>query len=269
MIGAASVSPWASAVWSGAGAEPEPEPETESEPEPEPAGEPDAGDTDKVSDLMTTTPHIKPDEIGRRRATSAPPPGPRIRPGTTDPPWAEAGDAPWLSRARMTLQTRIKGRGGWLTALLIAALAIAALALLMFGPLNRYVPTALDISVEPVPEGAVEPPPTVRDTPRESVMLGQDGYALRVLRPKEIVAGVTYEISIDVWDPEGEPIDAEAIAIELSGPGTARTRSDARPGVLRGRFNLKARFAEAGDHEMRIFAAGDNPVVLHLTAVGG
>lgn len=194
------------------------------------------------------------------------PPTPRIRPGTADPPWAEGadGDAPWMSRARMTIQQRIRGRGGWLIAVTVLLVALAAGVVLVLGPWSEHVPNhPIEIAVGEMPAvKAPSKPPVILDVPRESVMLGKDGYALRVFRPKEFVAGSTYKITFDVWDPEGEPIEAASIDIELRGPGAPVTHAAKRE--QRGRFNLAAAFAEAGDHTLSI-KVGVEPVVLFFS----
>lgn len=183
-----------------------------------------------------------------------------------DPPWAEKAEAPWISRRMSTIKQRVGGAGWPLVAVLLAAGMVAGV-LAGIGPVRTWLPVwSLEIAappaLEPAPAAAAGPTPL--DVPREAVMLGQGGFSLRILRPVDMVAGSTYTISVDVWDPDGEPIDSAAIFIELRGPSREVVLS-ARPGELRGRFNLPVTLAEAGDHAIRIFPpTGDSPVVLHF-----
>ncbi len=60
--------------------------------------------------------------------------------------------------------------------------------------------------------------PVVQPSPR-SIMLSDDGYAVRALVPHPVLAGQPTELLFDVWDPGGAPLRAPAIPVELASLG--------------------------------------------------
>ena len=187
-------------------------------------------------------------------------------PDTPDPVWADRREAPWLSRQMQTMKQRVGGPGGWLLVVVLLIAGVIAGVLAGLGPLRGWLPV-WDIAVPgppPIETPVADAGAPVTDGRREAVMLGQDGYSLRVLRPAETAAGGTYEISIDVWDPDGEPFSADQIPVEIAGPKRDLLLA-ARPGKSRGRYDVVVTFSDPGDHKMKIFPpTGDNPVVLHF-----
>ena len=156
-------------------------------------------------------------------------------------------------------------------------LVLAGAGAVAFGPLRDHLPDAVLLigsGGAPVAEVALptanpdkpsEPLPVLRtDVPRDALMFSVDGYSLRVLRPRRILVGIYYELTIDVWDPEGEPIDTTELTVLFEEPqGERPFPASATDG--RGSFSIRRRYDDAGDHSMRIYApALDSPVIVHF-----
>ena len=48
-----------------------------------------------------------------------------------------------------------------------------------------------------------------------AVVVSEGGYSMRVLLPDRIVAGIDYELTFEVWDPEGEPLAASDVIVTI------------------------------------------------------
>ncbi len=154
-------------------------------------------------------------------------------------------------------------------------LLVAGAGAVAFGPLAKHLP---ETTVLVTPGGAAEvafPPPDSShpnssqpkiktDIAREALMFSAGGYSLRVLRPKRILIGIYYESTIDVWDPDGEPIDANEIIVLFEEPQGERPFS-ATATESRGKFAIRRRYDDPGRYSMRIYAPSlDSPIVVHF-----
>jgi hypothetical protein len=97
-----------------------------------------------------------------------------------------------------------------------------------------------------LPRGDGEPP-------RRALVVGEGGYSLRVLLPERILVGVDYEIILEAWDPEGEPLATSEMILTLDDPQGASRGIAAKPTDQRGRYRFTRGFATPGSHQLRVF----------------
>jgi hypothetical protein len=93
---------------------------------------------------------------------------------------------------------------------------------------------------------------------RRSLLLSSEGLAMRAQMARRMLVGQEAEVVLDLWGKDGEPVSADALALELSDPAGARRPIEARSDGPAGRFAVVLRPTRAGDHVLSIRAAGDD-----------
>ena len=96
--------------------------------------------------------------------------------------------------------------------------------------------------------------------PRRSVIVTEAGYSVRALIPESLIAGDLAEILLDVWGPDGEPLEAPFIEIDggPAGPEPAPALSG-QPG----RYRFVGRFS-AGRTALHVDLPAGGMLHLHL-----
>jgi serine/threonine-protein kinase len=104
--------------------------------------------------------------------------------------------------------------------------------------------------------------------PRRTVVVGEGGYSMRLSLPVRIVAGVDYEIALEVWDPDGEPIATSEMILTVDDPGGNSRGVAAKPTRDPGRYRFNRTFADAGAYQLKVFPpAGGTAIAVFVEVV--
>jgi hypothetical protein len=76
---------------------------------------------------------------------------------------------------------------------------------------------------------------------------------MRVLLPERMLVGVDYEIVIEAWDPDGEPLATSEMILTLDDPTGSSRGIAAKPTAERGVYRFTRGFASPGSHQLRVF----------------
>jgi eukaryotic-like serine/threonine-protein kinase len=108
------------------------------------------------------------------------------------------------------------------------------------------------------------PPPPV-EPGRQYLVAADAGVALRLGAPGEVRAGVDHDLTVEVWDRDGAPLDTTDLVVTFAGPEGALVGFAAEPTRAAGAYRLRTRFAAPGAWIVRVFPpVGDAMVVFHL-----
>ena len=101
----------------------------------------------------------------------------------------------------------------------------------------------------------------LESAPRRSIMVSEGGYSVRALVPESLVAGEPFSLVLDVWDPDGEPLDAPFLTIARAG-----SSSEPAPAMsgLPGRYQHTGRFEQAGPAVLGLDLPGGGRIGLHV-----
>ncbi len=161
-------------------------------------------------------------------------------------------------------------RAGWGAALIATAAVGAILALVgvRYFPAQSLGSGQSPAAIAPLDLPAVTPPADPGEPPRRALVVAEGGYAMRVLLPERILAGVDYEVLLDVWDPEGEPLATAEMILTVDDPDGVSRGIAARPTAERGRYRFTRRFDRAGSHQLRVFPpAGGTTIRLFFDVI--
>jgi hypothetical protein len=145
---------------------------------------------------------------------------------------------------------------------LAAAFAVVAVFCLAFG--GGFALREYDRAGAPLASGAADLPPLAGtpvpelprpqgEPPRRALVVGEGGYSMRVLLPERMLVGVDYEIVIEAWDPEGEPLATSEMILTLDEPTGSSRGIAAKPTAERGVYRFTRGFASPGSHQLRVF----------------
>ncbi len=193
---------------------------------------------------------------------------PRQRASGTGARWQDA--PPAETDAHMTRRPR-RGRVA-VAALLVAATAAALVA---FTPLHHalglerlawaHPHAAAAAAPAPVRPPTTPPPAAVVTAGHQLIVASDDLVAIRVAVPATLEPGRSHELTVEVWDAAGLPVDTTDLVVTFAGPRGATIGLAADPTRTRGVYRVTARFAERGAWTMRVFAPlGDSVVQLRL-----
>ena len=141
------------------------------------------------------------------------------------------------------------GVGGWVAQRSTAGEARAAT--------KTAIPTidsrddAITARTDPTPDLGREG--AANSSPLRAVVVSEGGYAMRVLLPERVVAGVEYELAFEVWDPQGEPLAAPDLIVTVEGPDGDSEGMAARATLEAGRYTVRRRWDDGGRHILRVF----------------
>jgi hypothetical protein len=97
------------------------------------------------------------------------------------------------------------------------------------------------------------------------MVAADDLVAIRVAVPRDLTPKTSHELTVEVWDADGEPVDTTDLVVTFAGPRGAKIGLAADPTRTRGVYRVTARFSERGPWTMRVFAPlGDSVVQLEL-----
>jgi len=85
------------------------------------------------------------------------------------------------------------------------------------------------------------------------VVVSEGGYSLRVLMPERTLVDIEYEILLDVWDPDGEPLATAELIVTIDDPAGLSRGVAAKPTAEAGRYRFRRAFTAAGPHTIRVF----------------
>ncbi len=156
-----------------------------------------------------------------------------------------------------TLRVRRPGRriaAGAAAILLLAAAAVAFARGRQDEPSNDFRPA-------PAPASASDPDRAGGDQgasalPRRAEIVADRGYSMRVLIPERMIPELEYEITMDVWDPDGSPVATSDMIVILIRPGSFERAYTAKASAGPGHFVFRERFEEAGEYILRVHPPG-------------
>ncbi len=96
---------------------------------------------------------------------------------------------------------------------------------------------------------------------RRAVVVAQKGYSLRVLLPHRLVAGVSYDMVLDAWDPQGAALEAPEMVVTLERPDGSSRGIAARPARRAGRYRFQRAFTQPGIYQLRVFPPTGNATI--------
>lgn len=146
------------------------------------------------------------------------------------------------------------GVGGWLAQRTTGTEASATTG----GALPVVEPPAPPTEIEPRP---ATPAPPVANVPMRAVVVSDGGYSMRVLLPERIVAGIAYDLTFEVWDPEGEPLAAPDLIVTVERPDGESHGMAARASLDAGRYTLQRTWDHGGRHILRVFPPTDGGAI--------
>jgi serine/threonine-protein kinase len=140
------------------------------------------------------------------------------------------------------------GVGGWLAQRTANTEARAATG----GVLPAINPTGEpgDVEVTPADPNLTRQPPNV---PMRAIVVSANGYSMRVLLPERVIAGIDYELTFEVWDPEGEPLAVPDLIVTVDRPDGESHGMAARATLDAGRYTVQRKWDHGGRHILRVF----------------
>ncbi|MCB9564882.1 MAG: hypothetical protein H6708_31225 [Kofleriaceae bacterium] len=101
--------------------------------------------------------------------------------------------------------------------------------------------------------------------PTEQLIVSDAWVALRIAVPLTLEPGASHDLTIEVWDADGRPLDTTDLVVTFAGPGGAVIGQAAAPARERGVYRLRARFDDPGTWTMRVFPPlGDSMLQIPL-----
>lgn len=92
----------------------------------------------------------------------------------------------------------------------------------------------------------------VLEGPQRALMVAAEGYALRVLMPEELHAEREQRMAVEIWAPDGSPLDAETLVLVFVAADGSERGVSVPQSKTPGRYLFHQRFAEKGHYAMRI-----------------
>jgi hypothetical protein len=111
------------------------------------------------------------------------------------------------------------------------------------------------------------PPPTSLDA-RRYLVASDDGVALRLGTPGVLTPGRDLELTIEVWDADGEPLDTSDLGVTFAAPDGSVIGLAADPTRERGVYRVRIRFDRTGDWTVRVFPPRADAMVTFHVDVG-
>ena len=98
------------------------------------------------------------------------------------------------------------------------------------------------------------------------MIVDDGGLSMRVVVPEAIPVGQPVRFALEIWDADGNPVDAAEIVVTVeSEAGDARGFAATRAGLGRTVFAFTTRFGTAGRYKLRVFPPiGDATFVVDL-----
>jgi hypothetical protein len=94
--------------------------------------------------------------------------------------------------------------------------------------------------------------------PRRSVIVSESGYSFQAVLPERPVAGTSYEIVLEIWDPAGEPLAVPEIVLTIEEPGGIERGLAAKLTERTGRYRFSRAFGLPGTHYLHVFPPTGN-----------
>ena len=198
----------------------------------------------------------------------------RALPATRPPP-----DEPSLSSDAPTVALRAQGRRPRPLLIAISALLLlaagagtAALILPSYLPIHPlavdfrpHLEVALPTETDAIPADAVI---DFNSPTRAFTSSSADGHTWRIRVPDEVKTGVYYQISVDIWDPDGEPLSEPSLTVIFTEPVGERPFPATRTST--GTYVVRRRFDDVGSYIIRAYATSlEDPVGMNFEVGGG
>jgi serine/threonine-protein kinase len=105
-----------------------------------------------------------------------------------------------------------------------------------------------------------------KPAPTRALIVDDGGLSMRVVVPEAIPVGQPVRFALEIWDADGNPVDAAEIVVTVeSEAGDARGFAATRAGLGRTVFAFTTRFGTPGRYKLRVFPPiGDATFVVDL-----